>query len=187
MSKTPVENVICLYKEEIDHADVLSILNGFTAEMVKEIFPEGLRTAEAVYLRACAYCDVPITEQESRLCTTAQCIVDLIKKYRHDPEWQPRAGHKRAVLLVMLACVAQRASTFRKLTPKMQTFISTTFPAEFCKAFLYYCCSKRQTPITWSKDGVTRTISVSQWAVNTSRGGQAVLDWAKAPWPKTGQ
>jgi hypothetical protein len=133
--------------------------------------PEGLKTAASMIARVAAY-KMPKGDKDSLLA--------VITGGRADPLYAPRAGHRRAVMMLHIAIVAhavERKGT-RQLSQKLRMMISSTFPKALCSEYVELYISAFDTDLMWSKDGPTVTIKVPKSVAADNE----VIAWARLKW-----
>lgn len=153
------------------NAVFLSLLTAVSAAELLEIFPEGLKTPEAAFLRVLAYGGQQIKNLSGMVRYVIQC--------RENPDFGRYKGHKRAAMMSCIAtlahCVAQIKA--RKMTPDMKKMVTTDFPQGWVEEFAWWFTLSRDAQIEWKKDGGSVTLSVPS-ALTADAKKWAGIKWA---------
>lgn len=152
-------------------AALVAFLNNFTDADLKEVFPDGNKTAAAAYARYRVYIGD---------ATTPKKMIEDIMRVRHDAEFAPGVGHKRGGLIVAIAVCVKALSVkgTRELTDKMKKMIDESFDEQFIDDFVRLITGENKAVLVWSKDGAPRKIKVCLEASTDA----ALVSWASIAW-----
>ena len=146
-----------------------------TDEDLKEVFPEGLTTPEALCCRLSAYVGRASLGRNPRDWLTWAVSV------RDDPQYASGKGHRRAGWIAVVAIMAHivKIKGKRDLTEKMEAMIEKTFPAEYCLKLAQLLAENWDGSVTWGKEGYSQKIGVPKRFETDG----PILSWISSPWP----